>query len=746
MPTLIMIKPSSGDKTASLFSDTDSASPILETANVGTMYKLVDSNGKFYNVEYDSGLPAGAKGGTANTGTIVAYPHTSLYNNVKRETILSKINNGTPVQIIDDSDTNMFHITAFSTDGWLDGFVESRYIYRDNEPEPPMARMMMKAAAPRAAARTGTVKPSNGVKARTGPGSSHQCVGAFNHNATLTIHETQNGWHRVTGTSGWGQLTDVWVSATYIAETGTNTTASVSKTDAVVVNTSKTYSSSSGTSLEDAIANEDWQLYFNSIDSKTLNTMYDDEYYRKLAEKYMFALGMPPKFNMDIDIQHIEDIAGGFGRVISKTILSNPAILSICPGKVVMFPDLMGTKREQMIDTALSIAGGNSSLAGKINADEGGAFSGRMYKFTADTAEYAKYLNALCRATAVMLGIQDRYMPYTSTTLKEFDYQYWSIRKRYSPAAAGATDTDTSIFKTFGSGLVKVATKLMSAAVDDTTYINFFLNGSETSVQERIANDTSNSPLDSVFNTVSDLGAKLNYFTGSGFLNSTESNESVMSEALSDLGEGIGGVLTLGKNFLKGGRLVLPKMVTGASYDRSISCELKFISPYGDPYAVFLNCLVPICHLLAMSLPKQISDNMYTYPFLVRCAQLGQFNVDLGIISGITISRGGSDNTSWTIDTLATEWDVQLEITPLVDELMITSTSHPILFCKNEMLLDYLGNLCGFDLLAYNFATKANLMLTMLAGSGANPFNWPAAMENRISDALYNQFNHLFRL
>ena len=92
---------------------------------------------------------------------------------------------------------------------------------------------------------------------------------------------------------------------------------------------------------------------------------------------------------------------------------------------------------------------------------------------------------------------------------------------------------------------------------------------------------------------------------------------------------------------------------------------------------------------------------------------------------------------------MATEWDVQLEITPLVDELMVTGTNHPVLFCKNESLLDYLGNFCGFDVLANQMPTKIDMMMSFIT----NKFlDWPNSIENKVSDTLFNKINKYFRL
>ena len=727
MAKLIMIKPSSGDSEASIFSGTESSDTVLKTVPAGTILKVIGDNGKYYTVEYDNGLPNVTRGGTAMTGTVVAYPYASLYDDVLKTNKLSNVNNGTGCEILDDTNPSMILIEAITTEGKMSGYIEAKYLYRDKE-APAMFRMTRSATPLNdTESSTGVVTANSGLKARGAASLSGQYIGAFNYGATLTIHETKNGWHRVTGTSGWGDLTDVWVSATYVRVDSSNSSGEVSKTDATEVETES-----------------EWDIataYWMSNSGYTEN----DRYYKQLSEKYAYALGAPAKYNKTIDVQYNAEITPGAGRVMSKTILSNPAILSICPGTVKMFPNLIGSEKDSILDAMLAASGGKpgDSLYEKIKNDEPAKFSGKLYEFKADTANYATYLNALCRAVSLMLGIGDELMPETSCKLKHFDYAYWTIRKKYNTTAAKANDKDNSIFRNFWTGLVNTGKRLVTTAVDDTTYINFFLTSNETSVSESITASISDSPLSSVLGTVSSAAAMINYFTGSGFDTADANVEDALNAVYNSADSTLGGIATLGKNLLSGGKMVLPKMVEGSTYSKSINCSLKFVSPYGNKYAVFLNCLVPICHLLAMALPKQISDNMYTYPFLIRCAQLGNFNVDLGIITNLTITRGGSDETSYSVDTVATEWDVQMEITPLVDELMVTSTNNPVLFCKNEMLLDYLANFCGFDMLAYNLDTKVQMMLSAVTNT---VLDFPHSIENRISDKLYNKINKFFTL
>ena len=727
MAELVIVNPSSGDKTTSLFTDPDSSSGVVSTVEKGTILKVTGSSGNYYMVEYDNGKPNVTQGGTANTGTVMAYPYATMYSDTRKKDIAGNINNGTGIEIVDDSNPALIKVRAATTQGHLEGYIDAKYIYRDNEETPVMFRMTRNASSSGSTPTSGIVTPTNGLKCRTGPGTNYSYVGAFNYNAKLTIHESKNGWYRVTGTSGWGDLTDIWVSAQYVKVDNTSTQAAVPKTDTTPAVTATT--------------NQDWTSYFQSYNPNVLNYTANDEYYRQLADKYSFALGAPPRYNMDIDIQYLDDISAA-GRVVNKTILSHPAILSICPGKVQMFPNgKLGEEVDSIVDAMVNLAAGDSSLKDKISADDPARFSGKLYRFVADTAEYANYLNALCRSCAILLGIGDELIPYTSTKLKNFDYAYWTIRKKYNPTAAAANDSDKSIFRKFWDSLIDTGKNLVTTAVDNTAYINFFLNGSETNVSENISNSVADSPLASVTNTVSSAGATINYFTGAGFDLSDSEVDAALNAISNSAGSTITGIKNLAENFIKGGRMVLPKMLDGANYGKSISCNMKFVSPYGNKYSVFLKCIVPICHLLAMALPKQLSDNMYTFPFVVKCAQIGQFTVELGVISSLNITRGGGDDTSWSVDGLATEWEVQMEITPLVDDLMISSTKHPVLFCKNEGLLDYLSNFCGYDMISFNLGTKTDLAFSFIKNQ---VIDIPHSLEHRVSDKMMNLLGPFF--
>lgn len=578
-------------------------------------------------------------------------------------------------------------------------------------------------------AETGTVTAKSGLNVRTGPGTDNTKLGALTTGTEVEIVGSSGGWYQINYNGGTG-----WVSGNYLQVSQSSTVADVSNTDVTPVSTSAdSGGGGSGSNLNSS--GEDWDQIASSLENGDFDQIGLDEYYLNLSTKYSFCLGAPFKYNMDIDIQYTDDITPGYGRVFNKTLMSNPSILMMLPGRAKMFPNLIGAEEDTFVKKLISAAGGDVIQAA-ISSDDDGKFSGKLYSFEAQIEEYTKYLNALCRACAIMLKIGDKKMPNSSTTLKQFDYSYWILRKDYQSSMYSGSNK--SIFGQFAAWLQSKVTMIKNVATSDTAYINFFMNGSDTTVSESITNQATDSPLSGVLNSVGEFADMLNYFTGSGFNVDTDDVENALRSTLGGQDSTIAGLFHLGKNFLKGGRMILPKMVQGAHFGRAISCSMKFVSPYGDPYSVFLKCIVPICHLLAIALPRQLSDNMYTFPFLVRASQYGSFHMDCGIISSLNITRGGGDDSSWSVNGLATEWDVQMEFTPLVDELMVTSSDHPALFCKNENLLDYLANFCGFDVLANNASTKYELALSFLKN---RIVDIPDSINNKLMEFTYNKLN-----
>ena len=552
-------------------------------------------------------------------------------------------------------------------------------------------------------ATTGIVKVNSTLNVREGPGMSFKKIGSMSNGTSVTIIRVNGDWMQVNG----GGYTNAWVAKQYIQTTDSSTYRWVTKTD-VKVNTTQTTADDgsdwkNSQVYKDSLAREkvDAQNYAYTTEKRYLGT---EDYYKEMMTKLNYCFGCPPKFNMDIDIQYVSDVA--IGRVLGQTFYANPTLLSICPGKVKMFPHLFNkSERNNVFSAIYNAASGDDSVLQQMMSDNNSdLLNGSLYEFSQDTEDYAKRVNLLCRACAVLLGIGNEKMPYTSTKLVNFDYSYWSIRKKYSPT----TGKSQNVFTDFWKGGFEALTSGMT----DQNYIHFLVSNENTNVQDNISTNTGDSYLQSILGGANSIASELSYLANLGFNNQMDAKDNVNNILNGVIGEN--GWTKLVDNVLSGGKLKIPKIVQDTDYSQTISCSLTFISPYGNPKSVFLWCIVPVCHLLAFALPKQLSDSMYSYPYLLKVYQKGWFNTNLAVMSSINISRGGSDNTSWSSEGLATEWNVTFDISPLYTQLTLPSTDHPFLFMKNDSLIDYLGNLCGFDLKANNLDVKRKLITSFI--------------------------------
>ena len=118
------------------------------------------------------------------------------------------------------------------------------------------------------------------------------------------------------------------------------------------------------------------------------------------------------------------------------------------------------------------------------------------------------------------------------------------------------------------------------------------------------------------------------------------------------------------------------------------------------------------------------------------------FNSDLAVINNINITRGGQDDTSWTWDGLATDWTVTFQITPLYNELMVTSSTNPLLFFGNDSMLQYLGNLCGLDLKTNDMQIKKELAMELIQNK---VMDIPRNLGYRVGETFSNMLSGLFQ-
>ena len=209
-----------------------------------------------------------------------------------------------------------------------------------------------------------------------------------------------------------------------------------------------------------------------------------------------------------------------------------------------------------------------------------------------------------------------------------------------------------------------------------------------------------------------------------------------LASAVGDLGEVVAGKNILSRvaneltTIVTGGKIIFPEIWSDSEYDRSYDITIKLRSPDPDPVSIFLNIYMPIILLVSMAAPHQVgnSSNSYESPFLVRATYKSIFSCDLGIISSLSISKGGPGN--WNVFGQPTYADISLSIKDLYSSMFISKRMG--LIC-NTAQMDYLATMAGVDMNEYEPTRMIKLALQIL---GDTPRDWASNVWGGIKSTL----------
>lgn len=459
--------------------------------------------------------------------------------------------------------------------------------------------------------------------------------------------------------------------------------------------------------------------------------------------KMQYVIGIPPKITPTADIQYMlkSSPSNNFGRCYTEMFMMGNTVFSIQPCKVKYLPGFNDEQRSaffQYIADAVNNLGDDAAIEGNL--------TGQLFEGSPDYNGYINTVNMLARVMAIMLGIGDKTYMNTGTKYRNMDYSWYRIQDN-----SHNEGNDGTLFGTIASGARWVADKLVTSAINDDTYIHFYMTADGTSMSESMTVSTKSSGLESLFNNnLSSIAQEIQFLTGSESsidFSSTvaEVANSIASTAgsvVSGISQTLGNLVQYGANYLNGGRLIFPQMLDDCNYDRSYRGSCRFISPSGDPEAIFLNCYLPLAYLLPYVLPQMLSDNMYKYPFLCRFNATGLCHCDLAAITNLQIQRGGQDGTCFTADGLPFEIDVSFDVTPLYSKLMVTSSRHPILFLSNTSLLEYLGAICGISFTGDQIRLKLGIASAILTNQITDTI--PSLLRGYYSTDVANWLRSLF--
>ena len=87
---------------------------------------------------------------------------------------------------------------------------------------------------------------------------------------------------------------------------------------------------------------------------------------------------------------------------------------------------------------------------------------------------------------------------------------------------------------------------------------------------------------------------------------------------------------------------------------------------------------------------------MYAYPPVVRAFARGVYACQCGVVTNVSVRRGGENDTAWTASGQPMEIDVDFSIKAIHQNLMQSNSK--VWFAKNVGLQLYIGTICGIDM------------------------------------------------
>lgn len=408
-----------------------------------------------------------------------------------------------------------------------------------------------------------------------------------------------------------------------------------------------------------------------NIDLDASTTKDDSEIRSILIQRLSGIEGIPYQFMSNVD-QRIQGTL--VGRKYAEKIVARMPLLFLTPCKPVFMNEFGDSDKNTVVDFLL---GDQSNATSELIEGKG-----RYYALENDYSTYYSYLNCMLSSVAAFLGIYNETITINGMKRKVGTFPWQNEMN--------------DEFKSF---------------FDAAENVIFYLDGMN-SVSESFSNETTESSLASQINGFADTANEIRFLFGDkggaigNLINSTTEVTSSITSSLSGivgkLGGGIVGSLAdKGVNtVLNGGKIIFPKIWSDSSMDRSYSIDIKLRSPDHDNLSIFLNVLKPYCRLLCMAMPRLMDDNPngYRAPFMIKANCKGLFNIQYGIIAGMSVTKGAE--CCWNDNGLPTQIDISLDIQDLYSSIAMSGFGQDKIkdIVSNTAYMDFLANMAGLNI------------------------------------------------
>lgn len=515
---------------------------------------------------------------------------------------------------------------------------------------------------------------------RENAGTSSRNIGYVDPNVKLRATLDRNGFYFIPEKKGWIMKSRVKL----IEDLSANSTQETTEESQDKVRTLDKETLDKISQMTPEEKKDIYMQYVNSEygDTQNAGNVADSLLVNNLSGIY----GIPYQFPESVDPR--PDSKSSFGSIYAERIITRMPLLMMSPGKVDFMSSYKTGEKKAVLDVLLNDGDGASGINDFLEKP------GKYYTFAYDTENYWKYVNAANQASAIYLGIGDVEIDVNGVKAKAADFKWEKASNN----------------------------KFDSLLVSNKSYVCFYTDA-DSSKSESFGNDTTSSQLADKVNDFSSIAKEIQFLVGSNTGINIVKNQSVIDDALATLGNVVdkflGGSQTikdLSEDFVtiaSGGKFIFPEIWSDSTFSQSFDVKIKLRCPCPNKVSWFLDIIVPINHLIALTMPRspygksiinkdfdqEPSVNGYMSPFLVRAFYKGLFNCDMGIITDLSIEKGKEG--SWTLDGLPSEVDISMTIKDLYNVMAMseyTTGNQRKSFLNNTTYLNYLANSCGISI------------------------------------------------
>lgn len=472
-------------------------------------------------------------------------------------------------------------------------------------------------------------------------------------------------------------------------------------------------------------------IYNQALDDKIYEMLQKDSLLDKLkGDTRIF--GLPFQFTNVADHRILDEERLDYGRKYLENIIAEAPIIYLSPGIPEYMPDA-DTKTKEQMDQFIKERNSGSSISDKVMADILGTDL-RYYDFVPAYAEYIRYVNLLCRICSIYMGISELTVPGTTEKYGMYDWGRWS-NIQY-------TSTD----KSWASNTID---KIKDEIFGDYKFVKCYADPN-ASFNESNGNSSTASQVAGLFDSLEGIVKEVGFFSnGSGLMSGvldtlTSGVASIANGANSaldaDVSAGLSKIIGNATHVIQGSNVIFPELWGDSVYNKSYSFSVTLVSPYGDPESVYLNIIVPMMHLIALSMPRQTSANSFGSPFLVKAFAKGWFSCDLGMVDSISITK---EPSSYNIYGLPNEVKIDISIKDLYTNLMISKSSAINLFFANQGLIEFLAVTSGVNITQGNIALKIESIISTFKST---LFDIPSNIYDNVIQGIRNIIEPWFKI